>query len=258
MHLPAINTPLRTTRRRPSLSGIFMHGTPDNNMETTVHHVRLNHFASQTIIDPFIDCFTSQTTITDTKWNSPSIHNPSGWEQTHRGPMMDVLPPRGHKIWPQLRRIPEIHQSFEWHFQVKQQQQMELITAPRRDPFITRLNPPAGSSVPKWNSSDSHASFPERLRNGSETRPIQTDVRGSGWRGVRGGPALGRFQPGSWTQNDAGLPVTAGIRHKPVRFCLRVCIVAIERLKSTRSARLRSIYRTNAAVSTYAGLKNTL
>lgn len=29
--------------------------TPDNNMETTVHHFRLNSFASQTTTDPFIN-----------------------------------------------------------------------------------------------------------------------------------------------------------------------------------------------------------
>lgn len=33
----------------------LLYPTPDNNMETTAHHFRLNSFASLTTADPFID-----------------------------------------------------------------------------------------------------------------------------------------------------------------------------------------------------------
>lgn len=52
-------------------------------------------------------------------------------------------------------------------------------------------------------------------------------------------------------------PETAGIRHEPVRFCLRVCIVAIERLKSRRWTRLLEAFIAQMQASPPVhGLKN--
>lgn len=47
--------------------------------------------------------------------------------------MIYALPQLGYKISPRLWLIPEIHRSFVWHFEVKQQQPIELITKPRRE-----------------------------------------------------------------------------------------------------------------------------
>lgn len=67
---------------------------------------------------------------------------------------------------------------FKWRFQVKQQQPMELIRAPRRDPFIT---PEVSSESTCWviTPQVEFLTHMHHFLRGSETRPIHADVRGS-------------------------------------------------------------------------------
>lgn len=127
---------------------------------------------------------------------------------------------------------------------------MELITAPRRGPFITP-EAPSGSTCwvisPRVEFLTHMRHFPRGSQTGAKQGPFRLTYEGSGWQGARGGPADGCFQS---EVLSTGYQTRA---RQVLSACLHCCDRAPEKQKMDEAA--GSLSSTDAAVSTCARFK---